>query len=131
MRVWPLKIWSTTGGSADDKRHRSKEVKRLVTTAEWLAYKRLSTAVLYYVVGDYRWIYWRYITGQCTRHIYERQRRILKDALIELMIDLVLHDTPEGLARRVEEKVKEEVANGCFEKLRKFKVGVKNGEAET
>jgi hypothetical protein len=47
------------------------------------------------------------------------------------MIDLVLHDTPEGLARRVEEKVKEEVANGCFEKLRKFKVGVKNGEAET
>lgn len=84
------------------------------------AYRRLATASLELAILDYRWTYYKYLKGQTTEYMYERQRRLIHDEVLELFIAVVLNDTPDGLAEKIERKVKEELQEReSIKKLRK------------
>lgn len=84
------------------------------------AYRQLACAVLELVIIDYRRTYYKYLRGESTEYIKDRQRVCLYNDLIEVMIATVLHDTPDGLADKIERKVEEELRqNESIKKLRK------------
>lgn len=86
------------------------------------AYRALACAVMYYVVDDYRWAYYRYIRGELTENIYRKYAENMHDPIIVTMIDATMGDTPDGLIAKIERQVKEEVKeSGGFKKLRKYK----------
>lgn len=91
-----------------------------MTSEEYKAYRRLASAVLELVILDYRWTYYKYLKGQSTEYIYERQRQLIHDEVLEVFVTVVLNDTPDGLADKIERKVKEELqAHESIKKLRK------------
>lgn len=84
-------------------------------------YKRLACAVLLCVAEDYKSSYWRYITGRMTENVYQKHCEYLSNDFVSLLINAILHDTPEGFRKNIERKKREEMEREGLEKLRKHK----------
>lgn len=75
-------------------------------------YYNLAQAILYLVCEEYGLVYQRYIRGQSTEHIYQRQRQYMEDDFTAMLINCVLNDTPDGLMANIERSVRRELKEG-------------------